>query len=250
MIQDTTPPLTSAAAVADRRASLRALLLGVVLAGVVVAFYFSPLRPWLGDAGAVRRTLASLGPWAYPACVLGVAVLVACGAPRLLFAALGAMVLGFWWGLALTQVGALIGYYAVFLFVRWGGREWVLRRWPSMRRWADLIRDQGVVGVLLMRQLPVHGTLVNLCLGLSGVKHRQFLAGSALGILPEAVPVALVGAGLVRPSLKDAAPYIAAAAVAFAIVWIACARAIRALRATRAGSALLSEVAPTHGASR
>ena len=52
-------------------------VMGVVLVGLAVAFYFSPIRPWLADTEAVRRKLAAMGWWAYPACVLGVAVLVA-----------------------------------------------------------------------------------------------------------------------------------------------------------------------------
>jgi uncharacterized membrane protein YdjX (TVP38/TMEM64 family) len=243
------PNKSAPAADADARAIVRPLVLGLVLAGAAAAFYFSPLRPWLGDTGAVRRTLASLGAWAYPSCVLGVAVLVACGAPRLVLTALGAMVLGFWWGLALTQLGALVGYYGVFLFVRWGGRDWVMRRWPRLCRWAGLIQDQGVMGVLLMRQLPAHGTLINLCLGLSGVKHRDFLIGSAIGILPEAVPVALIGAGLVRSSFRETVPYLVAATVALAAIWIGCARALRR-RSLRGGvltSALAAQVTAANG---
>jgi uncharacterized membrane protein YdjX (TVP38/TMEM64 family) len=158
------------------------------------------------------------------------------------------MVLGFWWGLALTQLGALIGYYAVFLFVRWGGRDWVMHRWPRLRRWAELLQDQGLFGVILIRQIPIHGTLTNLCLGLSGVKHYQFLIGTGIGLLPEAVPVALIGAGLVSSSLKDSAPYLIAAAIAFVVIWIACARAIRAMRKTRTGAALIAEVTSGDGA--
>jgi uncharacterized membrane protein YdjX (TVP38/TMEM64 family) len=228
-----------------RRALLRTIVLFVVLAGALAVVYFSPIRPWLQDTAAVRRSIAALGPWAYPACILAAAVLVACGTPRLLIAAVGAMVFGFWWGLALTQTGALIGYYAIFLFVRWGGRDWVMHRWPRLRRWADLLKDQGIPGVILIRQIPIHGTLTNLCLGLSGIKHHQFLIGSGLGLLPEAIPIALIGAGLVRGSFKDAVPYLIAAIIVFALVGLICARAFRAMRNTREGAALINEVTST-----
>src|SRR3954470_14200740 len=103
---------------AGRRRWVRAVVLLVVLAGALAAFYLSPARGWLGDHDAVRRALAGLGIWAYPGCVLGGAIAVPGGAPRLLLAALGAMVLGFGGGLVLTQTGALLGNYAVFCFVR------------------------------------------------------------------------------------------------------------------------------------
>ena len=244
------PPPNSANLDGGRRAIVRMAALGVVLAAAATAFSLSPVRPWLGDAEAVRRTLWAWGAWAYPACVVVVALLVACGAPRLLLAALGAMVLGFWWGLALTQAGALLGYYAVFLLVRWGGGDWATRRWPRLRPWAELLRGQGVVGVILVRQIPVHGTLLNMCLGLSGVRHRHFLIGSAIGLLPEAIPVALVGAGLARGSLRESAPYVAAGVVAFILVGVALARALRAWRGTRVGAALIGQVTTsTEGAS-
>lgn len=239
-----------AAGAGGRRAIFRMVLIGAVLVALATAFYFSPVRPWLQDTDAVRRKLATMGWWAYPACVLGVAVLVGCGAPRLLFAAVGAMVLGLWLGLLLTQLGALIGYYGVFCFVRWGGGDWVLARWPRVARWAELLRGQGVLGVVLVRQIPIHGTLLNMCLGLSGVKHRHFLIGSAIGLIPEAVPVGLVGAGLAQSSLKQSAAYLGLAFVAFVVVGVICARALRKWKQTREGAELINEVTSSEGASK
>jgi len=216
------------------RLLLRVALVCVVLAGALAVVYCSPVRSWLQDAGRLRQSIAALGIWGYPACVLAVAILVGCGVPRLLFCAIGGMILGFWWGLLLVAAGTTVGYYAVFLFVRWGGREWVLHRWPKLRKWAQLIHEQGIVGVMLVRQLPIHGTLVNLCLGLSHAKHRHFLIGTIIGLLPEAIPVTLVGTGLVKASLADSAKYLAIAAIAFGLVWIVCGYTLRILRGRRA----------------
>jgi uncharacterized membrane protein YdjX (TVP38/TMEM64 family) len=223
---------------------LRPLLLAIVIIGATAAITFSPVRGWLQDAPRIRQWLSALGMWAYPACVLAVAILVGYGVPRLLLCAIGAMAFGFWRGLLLTQAGALLGCYGIFLAVRWGGRDWVLHRWPNLRRWSDVLHDQGIIGVILIRQIPLHGTLTNLCLGLSTVRHRHFLIGTAIGLLPEAIPIALVGAGLVKASLKDSASYIAAAALAFAAIWIASGYALRALRRSRSAAALARELLP------
>jgi uncharacterized membrane protein YdjX (TVP38/TMEM64 family) len=96
----------------------------------------------------------------------------------------------------------------------------VVQRRPRLRAVADTIQDQGVVGVVLARQIPLHGTLINLCLGLSRVKHRHFLIGTAIGLLPEAGPVARVGAGLVKGSVKDSAGMIGLAALVTCGVWV------------------------------
>lgn len=213
--QPATAPLANPA-----RETARLVLMGVVLGAAAAAVYFSPVRQWLGDAQHVRQTMAAAGIWAYPVCILAVAVLVACGMPRLVFALVGAMVLGFWQGLLLSQAGAVLGYYGAFLFVRWGGREWVMHRWPKLQRWSALIHAQGVLGVILARQIPLHGTLINLALGLSHLKHRHFLIGTAIGVLPEAVPVALVGAGLVRGSATATAGYMGLAAAMLVLVLI------------------------------
>jgi len=98
------------------------------------------------------------------------------------------------------------------------------------RQIADTIQDQGVAGVILARQIPIHGTLINFCLGLSRVKHRHFLIGTAIGMLPEAIPVALVGAGLVKSSFKESAGVLGLAVVAFVLLWIGSAYAFRRLR--------------------
>jgi uncharacterized membrane protein YdjX (TVP38/TMEM64 family) len=225
-----------------RRFLLRLALLGVVLAGALALVYLSPIKVWLRDAPRVRNAIGLLGFWGYPACVVAVAVLVGCGVPRLLFCAIGGAILGFWPGLLITTLGTSLGYYAVFLFIRWGGREWALHRWPKLRKWADLIHEQGVMGVVLVRQLPIHGTLANLCLGLTHVKHRHFLIGTVVGLVPEAVPLTLVGAGLVKGTPGDSARYLAIAVVAFAIVWIVCAYAIRSMRSSRSGAKLAAEV--------
>jgi uncharacterized membrane protein YdjX (TVP38/TMEM64 family) len=218
----------------------RALIIAAVLIAAVLTIHLTPIREWLKDAARVRQTPDELGPWVYPVTIIAVAALVSCGVPRLLFCALGGMLFGFWLGLLLTQAGTLLGHYCVFLFIRWGGRDWVLNRWPKLNRWADLIHEQGVVGVILIRQLPAHAMLTNLCLGLSHVKHRHFLIGTAIGLLPEAIPVTLVGAGLVKASLKDSAGYLAIAAGAFALIWIGGAYALKAMRRRQAGSEIVT----------
>jgi len=223
---------------------LRLILTAAILVVAILIVTLSPLRAFLQDVPRVRSAIESLGLWAYPACILASALLVACGMPRLILCALGAMALGFVWGLVLTQAGALLGYYAIFLFVRWGGQQWVTRRWPPLARWANRTRTYGVVGVILIRQLPLHGTLTNLALGLTHVRHRHFLIGSAIGLLPESIPVALVGAGLVSGSVAQITGYFALAVALIAFLWIAGGYLHRALRATPTGAALTAESSP------
>jgi uncharacterized membrane protein YdjX (TVP38/TMEM64 family) len=171
----------------------------------------------------------------YPLAVALVALLLMCGVPRLPLHAAGGMIFGFALGLVLTMIGAVLGHYIVFLFIRWGGRDWALSRWPALRRWADLLREHGVIGVMLARQLPAHAMVVNAALALSHVEHKHFLAGTALGLLPEAIPATLIGAGLIGGSVKQSSHYLALAAAAFAVAWIAGGYGLSALRKRHAG---------------
>jgi uncharacterized membrane protein YdjX (TVP38/TMEM64 family) len=192
--------------------------------------HLTPIKAFFMDAEHLRDEVLALGAWVYPVTILLVALLLACGVPRLPIHAAGGMMFGFAIGLTLTVGGAILGHYAVFLFIRWGGREWTLRRWPALRRWADVIHDHGAIGVLLARQVPLHSMVINLALALSNVTHRHFLVGTAIGLLPEAIPATLIGAGIMSRSLKASAGYLAFAAAAFALVWIGGGYTLRAMR--------------------
>jgi uncharacterized membrane protein YdjX (TVP38/TMEM64 family) len=149
------------------------------------------------------------------------------------------MTLGFWSGLLIAECGTVLGYYCVFLFIRWGGREWALHRWPKLQKWADGVKDQGLLGVILLRQVPIHGTLINLGLGISRIKHWHFVLGTAIGVIPESIPATLVGTGLGKGSAKMLGIYLAAAVVAFALIWLGCAWGMRAMRRNRLATTIL-----------
>jgi uncharacterized membrane protein YdjX (TVP38/TMEM64 family) len=137
--------------------------------------------------------------------------LVAAGMPRLLFCPIGGLAFGFWYGLLWTQVATLGGYYALFLFVRWGGGDFVLRHWPRVGRLKEHFHGHSAVLVVFaVRQLPISGLFINFLLGLSPIRHRHFLLGTAFGILPEAIPFTLVASGMFKLTGRNTPLYIAA----------------------------------------
>ena len=186
----------------------------IMLAVVAAAFalvYLTPLRKFLGNIQSVKYWLLSLG-WVGPAAWMGIVfALVAAGMPRLLFCPIGGLAFGFWHGLLWTQVATLGGYYALFLFVRWGGRDFVLRHWPRVGRLKEHFHGHSaVLAVFAVRQLPISGLLINFLLGLSPIRHRHFLLGTAFGILPEAIPFTLVASGMLKLTGRNTPLYIAA----------------------------------------
>jgi uncharacterized membrane protein YdjX (TVP38/TMEM64 family) len=237
---DMESPPTAGAEGLKKRSGLRAIVLVVVLIAALTGAYFSPIRSWLGNAARVREVVASLGLWVYPLGIVGGGMMVSCGVPRLLCLVAGT-VLGFWGGMLIGVLGTILGYYCVFMFIRWGGREWALHRWPKLNKWAELVKGQGIVGVILLRQMPIHGTITNLGLGLSGMRQRDFVIGTAIGIIPESIPVILVGTGLMKGSPKAIASRIAIAAIVFAVIWISCAYVMKRMRKSRSGTTLMAD---------
>lgn len=177
-----------------RKTMVLAAIVGVMLALV----YLSPLRAWLGRLREVSDQIRGLGVLAPLVVMAGIAVLVALGFSRLLLCAIAGMALGFWSGLLWAQLGALLGNYAVFLVARFAARRWAERYLSKRGKLHALVQREGIAGVILARQLPMPGLLVNLACGLFPLRHRDFLIGTLIGQLPEAVPCTLIGAGAIR----------------------------------------------------
>ena len=194
----------------------------IMLAVVAAAFalvYFTPARNYLGNIQIIKFWLLSLG-WVGPAVWMGIVfVLVAAGMPRLLFCPIGGLAFGFWYGLLWTQVATLAGYYVLFLFVRWGGQDFVLRHWPRVRRLKEHFHGRSAaLMVFTVRQLPISGLIINFLLGLSPIRHGHFLIGTAFGILPAAIPFTLVASGMFKLTGRNTPFYMAAAVGIFLLV--------------------------------
>ena len=199
------------------RPALLALAVGALLAVV----YLSPLRAYTGDLHDLSGRIRSLGLLGPIVLSLSVALLVAVGLPRLLFCVIAGMALGFWSGLFWAQVGTLLGNYVLFCVAGTSGRCWAERYLTKRPRLYSLIREEGTWGVILARQIPVPGPVVNMVCGLLGVRHRHFLLGTAIGQLPEAIPCTLIGAGAIQSSSGKSAGLISLAVAVSILVWVA-----------------------------
>jgi len=195
-------PVTSRRGIVSGGVSVAVLALGLVA-------YFTPLRSWLAEGGRIKAQLDAFGfaaPWVFTAAA---ALLTALGMPRLLLCSLGGLVFGFAWGLAWTQAGTLLGAYAIFLMVRWQGRDYTLNHYPRLRGFSQNLESRGLLSVILIRQLPVNGFYNTVLLGLTPVSHGDFLLGSLLGFLPLGLTACLLGAGLVQGDWLKGMQYIA-----------------------------------------
>ena len=182
----------------------RLLVLLGAAAAIFILFYFTPVGEITRDIHKLRTFLAGDDLWAeatYTALVTG---LVALGTPRLIFYVLGGLAFGFWQGLLLAQVGAVIGSYLTFWAVRHGGRGWLERRFGDHRLFGKTFHVRSSVkAVVLIRQLPLTSVMINSGLALSKVRARVFVLGTFIGYLPQGVIAALIGSGVVEEGAME-----------------------------------------------
>jgi uncharacterized membrane protein YdjX (TVP38/TMEM64 family) len=126
----------------------------------------------------------------------------AAGLPRQAVAFLGGYAFGAGIGTALSLVAQLLGCALSFGWARLVGRDWASRRLEGrlgrrLRPLHDRLVASPFGATLALRLLPVGNNLVlNLLAGLSSVRLGPYLAGSAIGYLPQTLVFVLLGDGV------------------------------------------------------
>jgi uncharacterized membrane protein YdjX (TVP38/TMEM64 family) len=178
------------------RSAFRASLLAVTATALLLAALLLPLREWttallawIGERGAWASVILLLA-W-LPAAVLlvpGTVLTVGTG-----------FLLGLERGLAVVSAGSTAGATAAFLVGRHLGRDWVRRRIGERRTFAGIdraIEREGLEVVLLLRLSPlVPFNALNYALALTGVRLRDYILGSWVGMLPATLLYVWIGAG-------------------------------------------------------
>ncbi|HEX7654508.1 MAG TPA: VTT domain-containing protein, partial [Verrucomicrobiae bacterium] len=192
--KDCPPGTTPAEEVTDYRrlAKKAAVLLGcLLLLGLLMAL--PPVRHlFLDHQARLKQFIHDCGPWAPLVFTTGVTVLVGCGFPRLALHMLGGVLFAFWGGLLWSMLGTILGYSLIFFAVRnLGLRDVILRRHPTWQNLTAKLKHNTVPAVIVFRQLPLPGMVVNMVLGLSPIRRREFFLGTCVGLLPQGVPMVL-----------------------------------------------------------
>jgi uncharacterized membrane protein YdjX (TVP38/TMEM64 family) len=167
------------------RAARHAALFAVLLAAGVVA----ALLVDLPDVHTLRARLTDGGPAGWTALLLGMALATLAPVPRTALSLLAGVLAGFWGGLALALGSGALGALAGFTLARWLGREAVTRlTGPRLAQADALLSRRGTVAVMTGRLIPiVPFTLVSYAAGLSGIRLRDYLVGSTIGLVPGTV---------------------------------------------------------------
>jgi uncharacterized membrane protein YdjX (TVP38/TMEM64 family) len=121
-----------------------------------------------------------------PTFIAAYAIAVTFGLPASPFTLAGGVLFGFWRGFLLNWLSASLGAFLAFLFA--GSlcgeecRALLGRRAEKMGR---LAAEHGFLGTLRLRLIPVVPfSLVNFGAALAGVRRRDYVAATVLGIIP------------------------------------------------------------------
>jgi uncharacterized membrane protein YdjX (TVP38/TMEM64 family) len=181
-----------------RRLPRRALLRGLLLVALVLAGGLVALVVDVPDADSVREWLHRTGAPGWGTLLVVLALATLAPVPRTALSVLAGVLAGFWGGLALAVASGVLGALAGFALARWLGRETVARlAGPRLARADALLARRGTLAVLTGRLVPVTPfTAVSYAGGLSGIRLRDYLVGSAIGLVPGTVLHVAVGASV------------------------------------------------------
>ena len=185
-----------------RLAALVAVLVGLVAAAALVG---------VTDADALRADVAGLGPLGPVVFVLLYAAVTLLPLPKNVITAVAGLLFGLVEGVLLVLPGAVLGALAAFGLGRWLGRD-AVERFTGTRvaRVDALLARRGLVAILVSRLVPVLPfTGINYAAGLTAIRLRDFVLGTAVGIVPGTVAYVALGAYGTSPTSW---PFVAAIA--------------------------------------
>ena len=146
--------------------------------------------------------------------------------PVLLLIAATGIAFGPWLGPLYAMVGCLASASVGFGIGRWVGFERVERLAGARLATAatTLMARHGVVAAFLLRKIPLPFTLANVVVGATPLRYRDFVLGTALGMV--ALVVGLAGFGyqattlVTQPSPRRIGFAALTVAVAFTLAWL------------------------------
>ncbi|CAN5272019.1 hypothetical protein BH11ACT7_BH11ACT7_05390 [soil metagenome] len=171
---------------------LKAAILALVIAGGITL----ALTTELPDPAALRDRVAAAGAWGVVAFVAVYAGATLTPFPASALTIASGLLFGLAVGAAVVVFAATLGAWVAFLLARSLGRDGVSRiRWARIATLDAMLERRGLISVLLVRLIPLFPFMaVNYAAGLSAVRQRDYLLGTAVGIVPATVGYTALGA--------------------------------------------------------
>jgi uncharacterized membrane protein YdjX (TVP38/TMEM64 family) len=174
--------------------SVRALILGGLIALLATLVWLAPVGEWLTSGVAWIQGHGRLA-WGV---FIGVYIIATVAVvPGTILTLAAGLLFGLPLGVALVSAGSVLGAAAAFLVGRFLAREWIAQRVasrPSFRALDAATRHEGFLIVLLARLSPLFPfNLLNYGLGLTAVRFRDYFFASWIGMLPATIVYVYLG---------------------------------------------------------
>ena len=206
-----------------------------LIAAAVILWRFTPLA----EIATPQRLSAWLGsfrdePWA-PLAIIALFVVGGLVVfPVLLLIAVTTLVfepvMAFFVALAGTLASAVVTYAVGARFVRGTAQS---AFGPALKKVADALATRGVVAIALIRIVPVAPfTVVNLAAGSIGIRLRDYVIGTTLGMVPGLIAITAFGQQL-KAVLEHPTPMRVAALIGIVVGWIGLSLALQRLVSKR-----------------
>jgi len=200
-------------------------LIGIAAIVGLLLFGASRLDFELSDVWA--RVVAGIeglagNPWRVPLVLAAFVVASMAAVPILALIGATVVALGPLLGFVCSAVGTLLAASATFGVGRLIGRR-PLQRWLGSRLDAleKRIATRGVIAIALVRKVPIAPfTFVNMAIGALGIRFRDFIFGTALGMLPGIAVFAFVSERVIDAWREPTARNLALIAGAI-VLWLA-----------------------------
>ena len=162
--------------------------IGLFLAGALIWIYskydFSKYTN-IDELRALIDSFGAYGPFVFIGlCIAGVFLHL----PEIILIALGGLLFGVVEGFIYGWIGVIAGATGTFLCVRYILRDFFQKslesRFHRLQAFDERLAEQGFLTVLLLRLILFVAPPLNWAIGLTRVKFYQYIAGSALGVIP------------------------------------------------------------------
>ncbi len=167
----------------SKNALIKFLGLIVFACGAFSLYRFTPLRKVI-TPHTLAAILDTSGFWA-PAVFMALeAAAITLFVPASILIILAAGLFGAYWGFLFAWVGAWIGSGCAFLVGRTLGRDFIKAMLGErLKRYDDVIRENGFTTVLYLRLLNTPFTPMNYALSLTKIHFKDFFLGTGLGVM-------------------------------------------------------------------
>lgn len=164
------------------------ICIGLLLAGVLVWIYRTTDFSRYMNIDEMRALIDSFGP-SGPLVFVGLCIAgIFLHLPEIVLIALGGLLFGFVEGFIYGWIGVIAGSTGTFLCVRYFMRdafqESLESRFHRLQAFDERLAAHGFLTVLLLRLVLFLAPPLNWAIGLTRVRFRQYIAGSALGVIP------------------------------------------------------------------